>query len=289
MRLQYLDDRINSVEGQPELATITDALDALRNALSLDDFGIVMIDMPDTHYPRLSEILPQMASPEVQKNWTGSSGITLLRQSIDFVRMLSNRYQIENGRAMSNATILDYGCGYGRLLRLMLYFTDPGKLYGCDPWDRSIALCKEAGIGVDLQQTEYLPNTLPYADNSFDLVYAFSVFTHTSLRATQQAFAAIRPKLQADGLFAVTIRPVEYWSFDQGLSAEESDALIAEHDKTGFAFRPHQRAPIDGDITYGDTTMNIKTLTELCPGWKTVGYDRSVNDPYQIVVYLRKA
>jgi len=178
--------------------------------------------------------------------------------------MMSNRYQTETERAIRNSTILDYGCGYGRLLRLMLYFTDPDKLYGCDPWDRSNDLCQEAGVSVDLQQTEYLPKTLPYPDNCFDLVYAFSVFTHTSLQATQEAFAAIRPKLQTDGLFVVTIRPVEYWSFDKALSTEESDALIAEHQKTGFAFRPHQRAPIDGDITYGDTTMDMTKLTKLC-------------------------
>ena len=61
-----------------------------------------------------------------------------------------------SGRSLSGKRILGFGCGYGRILRSMLYFSDPADLYGCDPWDRSIDLCKQDGLTVNLALSEYL-------------------------------------------------------------------------------------------------------------------------------------
>jgi hypothetical protein len=169
----------------------------------------------------------------------------------------------------------------------MYYFADPTDLAGCDPWDKSIEICKADGFKCRLDLTEFLPAALPYEPRSLDVAYAFSVFTHTSRRATKAAFDTLGGVVKPGGLLAVTIRPIEYWNIHQGVSATELDRLRRSHERDGFAFTPHNRAPIDGDITYGDTSMTMEVLERLAQTWRIVAYDRSLDDPFQTIVFLQ--
>ena len=42
-------------------------------------------------------------------------------------------------------SVLDFGCGYGRLARLFYYYIKQDNFYGVDPWDRSINECLDNG------------------------------------------------------------------------------------------------------------------------------------------------
>ena len=256
--------------------------------LCLDEFALVVHAMPDRRYAGLSSVLPAMAPEEVQRSWTGDSGLSLLKPRVVFIEKIRRHFLTIAGRPLESAQVLDYGCGYGLMLRLLYYLTDPGRIAGCDPWELSIRHCEDAGIDCRLDVTDYLPASLPYDHETFDLVLAYSVFTHTSRRAGSAALAAIAPVIRSDGLLVLTIRPREYWAIHDETSALEKAALLRAHDETGFAFRPHNRPPIDGDVTFGDTTMNIETLEEHCPLWKVVGYDWSLLDPFQLIVLLQK-
>ena len=66
--------------------------------------------------------------------------------------------------------------------------------------------------------------------------------------------------LNDDGILVVTIRPVEYWELRKDLN--NRDALVDAHRTEGFAFRPHNRASVDGDITYGDTSMTGRLVAK---------------------------
>ncbi len=239
--------------------------------------------MPDAALPNLSRLLPAMASAATQQNWTGSSGLPLLMQTVSFVRSVAYNYARLTGRPLDRANILDFGCGYGRIARLMYFFTDPSRVIGVDPLSQSIALCREAGLGDNFLLSDYLPHDLPVGDKRFDLIYAFSVFTHTSRRATRHALDTLRDYVKESGLAVITIRPVEFWS---GYS-DQSAALAAEHRSTGFAFAPHGLAPVDGDVTYGDTSISLNYLTTEFPNWQIAATDRSLEDPLQIFVFLR--
>jgi len=285
MLMEYTHAILANIEQTAASGDMSKAMTDLR-ALSLDDFGLTLLYMPHPRYPVLSALLPRMASKEVQNNWTGSNGEILLKQSLNFVRSVRTQYEALTGNPLSTARILDYGCGYGRLLRLMMKYADKNKLHGCDPWDESIKICQEDGIDCNLKITNYLPQTLPYENGSLDLVYAFSVFTHTSLRATQSALDAIRPLLSHNGLLVITIRPIEYWNMDERYSSE-LDELRRQHQENGFAYRPHKREAVDGDVTYGDTSMTFEFLKSITPRYEIAGYDRSLDDPFQTLIYLK--
>ena len=293
MSMERTQDILERAERIARNGSMEDCLRQLRH-LSLDDFALLMLGMPDTDkYPGLSSVLPAMASDDIQRSWTGTTGDSLMRQRVPFIEKLRRQFLEVTGRPLEGSRILDYGCGYGLMLRLFSYLTDPDRIAGCDPWDRLIRLCKEAGIVSRLDMTDYLPTSLPYEEQTFDLVLAYSVFTHTSRRASIAALEAIHPVIKPDGLFVLTIRPIEFWNLDEvnlaNISKPEKSALRYAHNQIGFAFRPHNRPPIDGDVTYGDTTMEVTMIEELCSKWKMICYDRLSSDPYQTVVLLQPA
>ena len=282
---EYIKEVVRVLETDPGIMIRRNAITGLRQ-LSLDDFGLVLLSMPDSKYPKLSRLLPIMASDEVQRNWTGNHGVTLLKQTTAFVRALSYNYVRVTGRYLDGATVLDFGCGYGRIAQLFYYFTDEEKIFGVDPWDRSIELCREAGLSMNFALSDYLPTFLPVGATKFDLVYAFSVFTHLSHRAMTTSLDTIRKYMANDGLLAITIRPVEYWEHDPLTSPKQKDALAFRHREEGFAFNPHNREPIDGDVTYGDSSMSLDWIAATFPEWTIKATDRCVMDPLQQYVFM---
>ena len=42
------------------------------------------------------------------------------------------------------------------------------------------------------------------------------------------------------------------------------------------------RPAVDGDVTYGDTSMTTEWIDANFPRWRISGIDRSLDDPYQL-------
>lgn len=78
-------------------------------------------------------------------------------------------------------SILDFGCGCGRLLRWLAPALSATDCVGTDIRADSIAWCQQSLPGR-YQHTEMLP-PLDLPDDSFDLVYAISVFSHLDRHA----------------------------------------------------------------------------------------------------------
>jgi 2-polyprenyl-3-methyl-5-hydroxy-6-metoxy-1,4-benzoquinol methylase len=290
-KIKLLDSVSRELQKIEQLAgnlTRSEVLKKLR-ALSLSDFGLFMLSIPNPDFPKLSAVLPRMAKKEAQIGWTGTSGVELLTQTVDFVRSLAYNFTRATGRPLEHANILDFGCGYGRITRMMYYFSGEDQVYAVDPWDKSIETCRADGLTQNFSMSEYLPSTLPVPSSYFDLIFAFSVFTHLSERATFTCLNTISDYLKPDGLIAITIRPVEYWDVDpQARRLNLIDQQKEKHNQQGFSFLPHDRPPVDGDITYGDTSVSSDWLKGSFPKLKIAAVDRSLSDPYQMYVFLRK-
>lgn len=290
----YTRDIILAAEQAISTGEADEGLRHLRH-LCLDDFGQLLWGLPDNSLPNLSAVLPRMARDDVQKSWTGNSGLPLLQQTTSFVRSVGYNCQKLLGHGINDRTILDFGCGYGRIIRLMYYYSSPARIWGLDPWEKSIELCRADGVLGQLAVSDYLPATLPVGDARFDLIYAFSVFTHLSERAATLALTTLRRYVASGGLFVITIRPKEYWDhLNRAVGAEASstgntpdrDELVTRHERSGFAFVPHAREAIDGEVTYGDTSLSFEWIEQHAEGWNMVGYDHSLIDPVQLLVYL---
>jgi SAM-dependent methyltransferase len=287
----YTRDIILAAEQAVSTGEADEGLRHLRH-LSLDDFGQLLWALPDDSLPNLSAVFPRMASEDVQKSWTGNSGLPLLQQTTSFVRSVAYNCQKLLGHGINDRTILDFGCGYGRIIRLMYYYSSPARIWGLDPCEKSIELCRADGVLGQLAVSDYLPTALPVGDASFDLIYAFSVFTHLSELAATLALITLRRYVAHGGLIVITIRPKEYWDLlDPAVAARshiDRDELVARYERSGFAFVPHARGAIDGGPIYGHTSLSFEWIEQHAEGWDMVmvGYDHSLIDPLQLLVYL---
>ncbi len=133
---EYALYEINRIENSISQTTSRSDVFKQLTVLSISDFGTLLLSIPNPKFPKLSNILPRMATEEVQRNWTGCSGLQLLTQTTDFVRSLSYNYTKITGKPLTDKTILDFGCGYGRIARLMYYFTNENNFYGVDPSEK---------------------------------------------------------------------------------------------------------------------------------------------------------
>lgn len=73
--------------------------------------------------------------------------------------------------------ILDFGCGSGRVIRNFQDAPASCRLYGTDIDSELVNWCEEYLPHIQWSTNGYHP-PLPFADNTFDLIYAISVFTH---------------------------------------------------------------------------------------------------------------
>jgi SAM-dependent methyltransferase len=76
------------------------------------------------------------------------------------------------------STVLDFGCGAGRMLRFFPRRED-SELWGLDISSEHIAWCQEHLAPMNFATVTTAPH-LPFADGYFDFAYCSSVFTHIS-------------------------------------------------------------------------------------------------------------
>lgn len=255
-------------------------LDLVFRGCPLEVFGRLLLDVPEK-YPRLKKLLPQMPSDEVQTSWTGDAGLPLLHKGTSFVSSALQYFRSADIRA-NNLKALDFGCGWGRLLRLFSKYFPIGNLEGVDPWDKSIELCRSCGIQNPLAVSDYVPNAIPTVNGKFDFIYSYSVFTHLSPRTFSLCMKTLRRYIAEDGLLIITIRPAEYW-----LTVDRPDCYSI-HAAAGFCYNPHPFRVIDGDSVYGDMSVSLEYLARF-DQWRVEDVDVNHTDPLQVFVVLRPA
>ena len=103
--------------------------------------------------------------------------------------------------------ILDFGCGCGRVLRY--WSGHSGPVAGCDRDDGAIAWCR-ANLPFARVDGNGLEPPLAYADESFDLVYALSVFTHLTAGLQEAWRDELRRVLRPGGCLLATTHGASY-------------------------------------------------------------------------------
>jgi SAM-dependent methyltransferase len=107
----------------------------------------------------------------------------------------------------SVSSVLDFGCGCGRVTRYLAGF--PGSVSGSDLSEPAVRWCR-ANLPFGRFEVNGLEPPLRFDDESFDVVYALSVFTHLTGDLQLAWRDEVRRVLRPGGVFLLTTHGDSY-------------------------------------------------------------------------------
>lgn len=140
-------------------------------------------------------------------------------------------------------SILDFGCGSGRIIRLYRYMTGV-RLVGADANPECIAYCREQVPGCEFHINDLDPPLAFAKGNDFDLIISLSVFTHIPLAQQIVWLQEMKRVLKPKGFLLCTV--VGFSHIDAQLGAE-GRTLIQEK----------------GEITLGKDDPGVSLSTQV--------------------------
>jgi SAM-dependent methyltransferase len=137
--------------------------------------------------------------------------------------------------------ILDFGCGYGRVLRAIRARWPDAAIMAADLMANGIRFCSEA-FGAEPFQAKRDTSDAPLP-RKFDLIWVGSVFTHLAATEWHSMLGYLSGSLAPDGLLVFTTHGrTSQWVFKNhtlkksGLSEEKFEQIIRDFNSEGFGF-----------------------------------------------------
>jgi len=261
-----------------------------------DDLWALLLSRRYERYPNIRALLPEMPDPSLQWRWNGAAGLVLLNQGKAFYAKAKERFSRYGAAGLPESAVLDFGCGWGRLTRFFARDVAPGALFGCDPVEDILDVCRRSRVPATLARCEFVPERLPF-DERFDLVFAFSVFTHISEPAHEACLRAIHASLNPGGVLVVTIRSPAYLTHSEAMHPV-ADSLGPDHlaglDEARYLFVPHAADAghpqyHEGEMTYGEAVITLSYIERRwAPLFELLDVGLLTDDIHQVAVTLRR-
>jgi SAM-dependent methyltransferase len=161
---------------------------------------------------------------------------------------------------------LDFGCGYGRVLRFLLERVPPERVSASDVIAEGVEFCRSE-FGVTPLRSR--PELASVQLGSFDFVYAISVLTHLDERNSVDFLLLLGDSLAEGGIAMFTTHgewslghPGHYGS-EYEARGTEIEAAVRER---GIAYLRYAFAPDDYGMTWHSREFVEATMAELHGG-----------------------
>jgi len=200
--------------------------------------------------------MPGFPDAEIQQVMVGSAGAQTLsgegRIFYGIVKKYASTFKVP---IMPDTTILDFGCGFGRMIRF--YFKDiyEENIYGTDVTPSFVDICKETLHYGSYSVNNPLPPT-HYADDSFDIIYAYSVFSHLASEVAELWIKELSRILKPNGLLVATTQSEGFLDYCKILKDDPSQVTSVWHVAIKDAFSPieeSRRHYRNGEFLYAPT------------------------------------
>lgn len=172
--------------------------------------------------------LPDFPTEDIQRLTNSQANAETMRGAGDFYRILDETLMAHPG---STGRLLDFGAGWGRITRLLLRSLPPEAITAVDVDARLVDAGAAQLPGIDFLRMES-GDRLPFADASFAVVIANSVFSHLSEAAHHFYVSEIARILGPGGLFVGTtlsLRTYRTW-LEQAAYRDWITGLLGEPD-----------------------------------------------------------
>ena len=202
--------------------------------------------------------MPGFPDPEFQKNTVGSSGSATLRGEGRIFYKLVKEYAANLGHTIRPDTrILDFGCGWGRMIRF--YFKDikSENIFGIDVWPDMVTICKSTlHYGNFFTVTPVPSPKTHFSDNSFDIIFAYSVFSHLRHDAAEKWINEFSRILKLGGILVATTQGEGFLDYCKQYKDDPGQITSSWHRTIAKCFDPIEEYRIryrNGEFLYAAT------------------------------------
>lgn len=148
-------------------------------------------------------------------------------------------------KSLKNLKVLDWGCGPGRVIRHLPKVMDKTcQFYGTDYNKRYINWCSKNIPNVSFNLNKLSP-PLSYENNTFDIIYGISIFTHLSKEMHYSWFNELIRVLKPGGIIFLTLHGNAFkdkLTVTEKLKFEKGNLVVKSRTKEGHrtygAFQP---------------------------------------------------
>ena len=170
--------------------------------LLTDEEWLNAILNPSASRGELGLYIPDLPSDAIQLRFTGRHGRANFEHIFDFYKLVLEKMPQEK---LGRIRLIDFGGGWGRILRLFLRDYPAEQLVLSDCLTVAVELARSLNPPYRVIQNQTLP-PLPLEKSCTDCCFAFSVFSHLSEAASTSWIASLGDMIVPGGKLIFTTR-----------------------------------------------------------------------------------
>ncbi len=181
------------------------------------------------HIPEIEGVgMPGFPDEQFQRDMHGHCGEVSLHEAHAFFREVK-AYAGYAGRPMAaHRRLLDFGCGWGRTLRLFMKDIRPDNLYGADSTSRFLTEARRCNPALNFLACGVAPPTV-LAPESLDYIVSWSVFSHLDEFLTTRWIEEFARLLKPGGLLMITTQSRRFIAFCAEQRLRRASGIRLEH------------------------------------------------------------
>ena len=172
--------------------------------------------------------MPSFPDEQLQREIHGHAGEVSLHEAHTFFREVKS-YAAYAGRPVApHRRMLDFGCGWGRVLRLFMKDIEPSNLFGVDSTSRFLLDARRCNPALAFLPCGKVPPTI-LAPESLDYVISWSVFSHLDEFYASRWVEEFARLLKPGGLVMMTTQSRRFIQFCAEMRVRRASGIRLEH------------------------------------------------------------
>jgi 2-polyprenyl-3-methyl-5-hydroxy-6-metoxy-1,4-benzoquinol methylase len=143
-------------------------------------------------------------SEDIQVITNGLKGTKTAESALLIFNLLVEIIKSQSLELQSKSNILDYGCGWGRITRLLATLTKDKHVFGVDVDSRLISAATASAKSLNFSEIESM-GILQFQNDFFQLIFANSVFSHLSEGSAIYTLGELLRILSPTGLLVISV------------------------------------------------------------------------------------
>lgn len=214
------------MQAPPQAADADALFNTFRNRIDKDWLDILVSSL---RIPEIEGVtMPGFPHEDLQRGMHGHCGEVSLHEAHAFFREIK-AYAAYAGRPIAaHRRLLDFGCGWGRTLRLFMKDIRPDNLFGTDPTSRFLTEARRCNQALNFLSCNVAPPTLLAAE-SLDYIISWSVFSHLDEFLTMRWIEEFSRLLKPGGLLMLTTQSRRFIAFCAEQRMRRASGIRLEH------------------------------------------------------------